>query len=101
MATGRLFVQNYRIEDRDPSRHTCRVIPTDTAELHPNGLAEVDTERGIHKICNLPRFGHRALSVHVYQRPMDSCEIYSVAEGTYERVQLSYTTEYGRLRLNA
>ena len=101
LATGHLFVQNYRIEGRDTARHTCRVIPTDTAELVPGGLAEVDTERGVHKVCNLPRFHERALSVHVYQRPMDSCEIYSLAEGTYERVQLVYTSEYGRLNPNA
>lgn len=98
LVTGRLFVQNYRIEDRDTARHTCRVIPTDTAELNSGGLAEVDTERGVHKVCNLPRFAERALSVHVYQRPMDSCEIYSAAEGTYERVPLVYTTAQGRLR---
>jgi hypothetical protein len=39
------------------------------------------------------------ISVHVYQQPMSHCEVYSLQTGNYEVVQLSYTSEFGRLNL--
>lgn len=97
LTSGRLFVQNYRLEDRDPVNRTCCVVPTEGAELGRNNRAEVDSERGVHKVCNLPRFQQRAVSVHLYQRPMSQCEVYHPQEGTFEEVSLGYTSEYGRV----
>ena len=48
-------------------------------------------------MLNLPEFNQRAVSVHVYSKPFDSCEIYSRDKGTYFDVSLHYTSEYGRL----
>jgi hypothetical protein len=48
-------------------------------------------------ICNLPKYKKRAISVHIYEQPMTHCEIYSLQKGTYEVVELAYTSEYGRL----
>jgi len=98
LAGGHLFVQNYRVEARDSARKTCRVVPTDSAELSADNAAYVDREQAVHKVCNLPRYQERAISVHVYQQPMSQCEIYSLQSGTYEVVQLSYTSEFGKLR---
>lgn len=98
LSSGRLFVQNYVVEFRDSVQQTCCVIPTDSAELHAGQAADVDREAGVHKVCNLPRFQERAISVHVYQRPMDQCEVYSLETGTYQTIDLSYTSEYGRLK---
>ena len=97
VVAGQLFVQNYRLEDRDPVRHTCRVIPTGSAELGRSHTASVDRERGLHRVSNLARYAQRAISVHVYEQPMESCAIYDPEKGTYELVDLSYTSEYGRL----
>jgi len=97
LASGRLFVQNYHVEQRDPLQHTCRLIPTEASELGADQAAYVDREQAVHKVCNLPRFQQRAISVHVYQQPMSQCEVYSLQTGTYELVQLSYTSELGRL----
>jgi len=96
LASGRLFVQNYHVEERDPIHCTCHLIPTEAAELGAD-QAYVDREEAVHKLCNLPRFNQRAISVHVYQQPMSQCEVYSLQTGTFEVVQLSYTGELGRL----
>jgi predicted metal-dependent enzyme (double-stranded beta helix superfamily) len=97
LASGRLFVQNYLVEERDPVQRTCRLLPTEACELGADQAAYVDREQAVHKVCNLPRFKQRAISVHVYQQPMSQCEVYSLETGTYEVVQLSYTSELGRL----
>ena len=97
LAEGRLFVQNYTVQNRDPLHHTCRLSPTDSCELGASHSAYVDKEQAVHKVSNLPRYQQRAVSVHVYQQPMSQCEIYSLEAGTYEVVQLSYTSELGRL----
>lgn len=94
---GRLFVQNYCVQARDPVQRTCQLIASNSVELHAEEAADVDREHGVHKVCNLPGFQERAISVHVYQRPMDQCEVYSLETGTYETVKLSYISEYGRL----
>ncbi len=94
---GHLFVQNYQVENRGQMRHTCRLIPTDSAELGTSGTAYVGNEQAVHRVCNLPRYQQRAISVHIYQQPMSQCEIYSPEAGTYEVLQLSYISELGRL----
>jgi len=97
LAQGRLFVQNYTIEARDPSRQTCRVVPTNAAQLSANNTAYVDHDEAVHKVSNLPEYEQRAVSIHVYQQPMSQCEVYSLEAGSYELVQLAYTSEYGKL----
>lgn len=97
LVEGKLFVQNYRIDQRDPSRHTCHISLTDSAELSSNNSAYVDLEQSVHKVCNLAQFNQRAISVHVYQNPLSQCEIYSMESSTYQVVELAYTSEMGRL----
>ena len=46
---------------------------------------------------NLPEFNQRAVSVHVYSKPFDTCEVYQREKGTYADVPLFYTSEYGKL----
>lgn len=69
LAMGRLFIQNYRVEERDPVRRTCRLIPNDGVELSADQAGFVDKEEDVHKVCNLPRFNGRAVSVHIYRQP--------------------------------
>ena len=97
LAQGRLFVQNYSIEARDPSRQTCRVVPTNAAQLSANNSAYVDHDEAVHKVSNLPEYQERAVSIHVYERPMSQCEVYSLETGSYQVIQLAYTSEYGKL----
>jgi cysteine dioxygenase len=98
---GRLRVQNYRVEDRDASCGTCKLVPTDTMLMDPSHPAFVNPVEPVHEVLNLAEFGERAVSVHVYSKPFDTCEIYLRDKGTYADVPLFYTSEYGVLHPDA
>jgi predicted metal-dependent enzyme (double-stranded beta helix superfamily) len=102
---GRLRVQNYRVEDRDPSCSTCNLAPTKVFEMDPGHPGYVDPLEPVHEVLNLPEFGARAVSVHVYSKPFDTCEVYqrgkATQPGSYADVPLFYTSEYGKLHPDA
>jgi cysteine dioxygenase len=94
---GRLRVQNFRVDDRDALHGTCRLVPTIAYDMDPAHPCHVDPDEPVHQVLNLPEFGQRAVSIHVYSKPYDSCEIYLAEKGTYMDVPLHYTSEFGRL----
>ena len=94
---GRLKVQNFRVDDRDAARGTCRIIPTDIYEMDASHPAYVNPLEPVHQVLNLAEFNQRAVSIHVYSKPFDSCEVYQREKGTYGDVPLHYTSEYGKL----
>jgi len=94
---GRLRVQNFRVDDRDALRGTCRIVPTDIYEMDAAHPAYVNPLEPVHQVLNLPEFDQRAVSIHIYSKPFDSCEIYLCEKGTYGDVPLHYTSEYGKL----
>jgi predicted metal-dependent enzyme (double-stranded beta helix superfamily) len=94
---GRLKVQNFRVDDRDASRGTCRIIPTDIYEMDAAHPAYVNPLEPVHQVLNLAEFSQRAVSIHVYSKPFDTCEVYQRERGTYGDVPLHYTSEYGKL----
>ena len=49
------------------------------------------------QIRNVRAWGARATSVHIYSRPFDTCEVYSVERGVYGDIQLSYWSTHGKL----
>src|SRR5713226_9710207 len=94
---GRLKVQNFRVQDRNADCGTCHLDPTDVYEMDAARPAAVNPLEPVHQVLNLPEFNQRAVSVHVYSKPFNTCEIYSRDKGTYFDVSLHYTSEYGRL----
>jgi predicted metal-dependent enzyme (double-stranded beta helix superfamily) len=94
---GRLKVQNFRVEDRDSLRGTCRLVPTEIYEMDAAHPAYVNPLEPVHQVLNLPEFHQRAVSIHIYSKPFDSCEVYLRDRGTYSDVPLHYTSEYGLL----
>ena len=94
---GRLKVQNFSVDDRDASHGTCRIVPTDVYEMDAAHPAYVNPLEPVHQVLNLPEFGKRAVSIHLYSKPFDSCEVYLREKGTYSDVPLHYTSEYGKL----
>jgi cysteine dioxygenase len=94
---GRLKVQNFRVDDRDASRGTCRIIPTDIYEMDAAHPAYVNPLEPVHQVLNLAEFNQRAVSIHVYSKPFDTCEVYQREKGIYGDVPLYYTSEYGKL----
>ncbi len=70
------------------------LIPYEMDTTHP---AVVAPEEPVHQVLNLPEFGARATSIHIYSYPYASCEVYSVERGSYADVPLHYSSEYGKL----
>jgi predicted metal-dependent enzyme (double-stranded beta helix superfamily) len=97
---GRLKVQNFRVEDRHASAEhagTCRLVPTDIYEMNSSNPVYVNPLEPVHQVLNLAEYNQRAVSIHIYSKPFDSCEVYQLEKGTYGDVPLHYTSEYGRL----
>jgi cysteine dioxygenase len=98
---GHLRVQNYRVEHRDATHATCDLVPTDIIEMDANHPAYVNPIEPVHEVINSAVNAERAVSVHVYSKPFDTCEIYYRDKGTYADVPLFYTSEYGQLHPDA
>ena len=94
---GQLRVQNYSVDRRDAAHGTCKIIPTDTYDLDAAHPAYVNPIEPVHEVMNLAEFNQRAVSIHIYSKPFDSCEVYLREQGTYSNVPLFYTSEYGKL----
>jgi cysteine dioxygenase len=97
---GRLKVQNFRVQDRhSDGEHcgTCNLVATDIYEMDAAHPAYVNPLEPVHQVLNLPEFNQRAVSIHVYSKPFDMCEVYYRDKGTYADVPLHYTSEYGKL----
>lgn len=92
---GRLMVQNYRVEMEDCSSGVCRIHPTDLIEMNAGAPCAVNPDEPVHKVTNLREWGDRAVSLHIYSRPFDTCVVYSYEQGTCGQIKLRFDTEYG------
>ena len=97
IAYGRVQVQNFRVVKRDPVTQFCELAPTTNFIIDAERPAEVDPEEPIHSVANPGSFGSRAVTLHIYSRPFDTCEIYDFKAKRVETVTLSNTTEFGVL----
>jgi len=94
--TGRLLVDNYRVLSQELGAGSCKLEASDTVEMNAQHPCAVDPREPVHRVRNPREFGRRAVSLHVYSRPFDSCVVYSPEQGTCGEVKLHYTTEYGK-----
>ncbi len=94
---GRLAVQNYRVLAEDLPAHSCNIVPTDVVEITPTNPVAVDPTNPVHDVRNCREWGERAVSLHIYSRPFDSCVVYSVEQGSCGEIGLQYTSMYGKL----
>jgi len=93
---GRLLVQNYRTISQDLRSGKCKLEPTNTVEMNPEHACSVDPREPVHRVLNPREFEQKAVSLHIYSRPFDSCVVYSPEQGTCGEIKLHYTTEYGK-----
>jgi len=93
---GRLLVENYRLISQDLEEGKCCLETADTCEMNPVHPCAVDPKEPVHRVYNPREFNERAVSLHVYSRPFDTCVVYSPEQGTCGEIQLHYTTEYGK-----
>ena len=94
--SGRLRVQNYRVLEIDRDRRTCRLQASDSYDITPEHPAEVDEHEPVHQVINPAENGTRAVSVHLYSRPFDTCEVYNLEKGKYCDMPLTFFSEYGK-----
>jgi cysteine dioxygenase len=93
---GRLLVENFHVVRQDIPAGQCVIEPAETVEMNPAQPRAVDPLEPVHRVFNPREFNQRAVSVHVYSRPFDTCVVYSAEQGTCGEIQLHYTTEYGK-----
>ena len=93
---GRLAVQNYRVITEDLATQCCEIVPTDVVEITSAQPVAVDPLNPVHDVRNCREWGERAVSLHVYSRPFNSCVVYSVEQGTCGEIGLNYTSMHGK-----
>jgi Cysteine dioxygenase type I len=94
---GRLAVQNYHVISEDLEAQCCEIVPTDVVEITSARPVAVDPLNPVHDVRNYREWGERAVSLHVYSRPFNSCVVYSVEQGTCGEIGLNYTSVHGEL----
>jgi cysteine dioxygenase len=98
---GRLQVENFRLVFQDIEKGKCELKPADTVEMNPAHPCAVDPLEPVHRVVNPKEFCERAVSLHVYSRPFDTCVVYSPEQGTCGEIKLHYTSEYGKPKQKA
>ena len=94
--TGRLQVENFHLISQDLDHGKCQLTPTDTVEMNPTHPCAVNPSDPVHRVVNPKAFGQRAVSLHIYSRPFDTCVVYSPDQGTCGVIELHYTTMFGK-----
>jgi len=107
MIEGKLLVENYRkIRCNTPENEQvvgidCIAGATQIEMEHlndeyavPGGpLNTVDKTQTIHRIINKAEWDERAVSMHIYSRPIDSCVVFDMAAQMCFRRDLKYDNE--------
>ncbi len=93
---GHLRVENFRVAHQDIAGGKCHIEPTDIVEMNVAQPCAVDPREPVHRVLNPKEFNQRAVSLHVYSRPFDTCVVYSAEQGTCGEIELHYTTAYGK-----
>jgi len=93
---GRLQVENYQVISQKLVEGICQLKTADTVEMNPSHPCAVDPLEPVHRVLNSREFNQRAVSLHVYSRPFDTCVVYSPERGTCGEIKLHYNTEYGK-----
>lgn len=102
---GSLSITNYRLLDCDALDEEgaqpeccaadCQFKIEEVSRIavaRSGAIAKVDERATIHKIANLESFGERAVSMHIYSRPYDSCVVYDTETNRCRRIELGYDT---------
>ena len=93
---GKLVVENFRVGFQNIEAGECRLEASNRVELTAANPCAVDPQEPVHRVVN-PREGNqRAVSLHVYSRPFDTCVVYSPDQGTCGEIQLHYNTMFGK-----
>jgi cysteine dioxygenase len=95
---GRLQVENFHLVHQDLQGGRCKLEPLNTVEMNISEPCAVDPSDPVHRVVNPREFNQRAVSLHVYSRPFDSCVVYSPEHGTCGVIKLHFNTEFGKAK---
>jgi cysteine dioxygenase len=93
---GKLMVENFRVISQRVDEGKCQLETVELVEMSPGQPCAVNPAEPVHRVRNPREFNQRAVSLHVYSRPFDTCVVYSPEQGTCGIIKLQYYTEYGR-----
>jgi cysteine dioxygenase len=97
IAQGRMLVQNFHVVEQDGGADYCELERTASVVMDAENPCGVDPEEPIHLVANPPSFGSRAVTLHVYSKPYDTCEVYDFAAKKRKDVSMVNTSEFGAL----
>ena len=92
---GKVQVLNFKVVRRDAATGFCELEPSTHFFIEPDTPGEVDPEEPIHQVVNAASFRRRAVTLHVYSYPYDTCEVYDLKAKRYQDVPLVNTTDFG------
>jgi cysteine dioxygenase len=93
---GRLLVENFHLVHQDLQQGRCLLEPLNTVEMNIFHPCAVDPADPVHRVVNPREFNQRAVSLHLYSRPFDTCVVYSPEQGTCGEIQLHFNTRFGK-----
>src|SRR5205807_6465056 len=93
---GNLLVENFHVEFQDIEAGKCRLLASNTVELTAANPCAVDPQEPVHRVVNPREANQRAVTLHVYSRPFDTCVVYSPEQGTCGDIRLHYNTAFGK-----
>ena len=93
---GRLNVENFHLVHQNVEAGISKLEPLNIVEMNVSQPCAVDPADPVHRVVNPREFDQRAVSLHVYSRPFDTCVVYSPEQGTCGEIKLHFTTEYGK-----
>ncbi len=97
-AFGKVQVHNFKLVRKDPSIQFCELVSDKHFLITPDSPQGVDPDDPIHQVLNPASFASRAVTLHIYSKPFDTCEVYDLKEKRYQDVPLVNTSEFGELR---
>jgi cysteine dioxygenase len=93
---GKLLVENFRLGFQDLEAGKCRLHASNTVELTATSPCAVDPREPVHRVINPREANQRAVTLHVYSRPFDTCVVYSPEQGICGNIELHYNTVFGK-----
>lgn len=93
---GNLLVENFHVGFEDIEAGKCQMAASNTVELTAANPCAVDPREPVHRVVNPRNANQRAVTLHVYSRPFDSCVVYSPEQGTCGDIRLHYNTVFGK-----
>jgi len=93
---GALRLENFTSLDGPGPGSNIRLVPNGGVDRAPEGVLDLQQgDNGIHRVSN--PFAERAVSLHVYSRPYDTCLAYDPAARTSREIRLHYHSVGGKL----